>query len=212
MSYINIKINTNVKPSGTGNISLGSNDLSDVSITSEQSGDYLKYNGSNWVNSSSTATSSSLDLIFIGEGASVQYPTNWVQNQDAYFYSTSVVNTISGASVSSSGSHSNWYDQISLPAGNYMLQASVHAGYTGSTGKLQFQFREGNTLRGAAGVNLDASNTSGTNYPADAISYFVLTTTKTIAVKLTTVTAAQSGGSLTNVQAERGYLMIMKVG
>ncbi len=212
MSYNNIKINTSVKPSGSGNIFLGSNDLSDVSISSLANGNYLKYDGSNWVNSSSAATDSSLSLIFIGQGASVQYPTNWVQAEDAYFYSTSVVNTISGASVSSSGSHSNWYDQVSLPSGNYMLQAAVHAGYTGSNGLLKFQFREGSNTRGASGVNLNTSNTSGTAYPADAISYVALSSTTTIAVKIITATSVQSGGSLTNVQAERGYLMLMKVG
>ena len=216
MSFNNIKINTSIKPSSTGNISLGPNDLSDVSISSLTSGNYLKYDGSNWVNSTSTATASSLNLIFIGQGASVQYPTNWTANEDAYFYSTSVVNTISGASVSSSGSHSNWYDQVSLPSGNYMLQAAVHAGYTGSTGLLKFQFREGSSTRGAAGVNLNASNTSGTEYPADAISYVALSSTTTIAVKIITATSVKSGetgaDARTNVQAERGYLMIMKVG
>lgn len=212
MSFNNIKINTNIKPSNTGNISLSSNDLSDVSITSLASGNYLKYDGSNWVNSNVSATASNLNLIFMGEGASVQYPKNWTANEDVYFYSTSVVNTIAGASVSSSDSYSNWYDQVSLPSGNYLLQASAHPGYTGSSGELKYQFRRGSTAIGAAGVNLDISNTSGTSYPGDAISWVSLSSTTTIAVKIVSKSNTQTSTNRTNLQAERGYLLIMKVG
>ena len=208
MSFNNIKINSNVKPGGSGNITLGSNDLSDVSISSLANGNYLKYNGTNWVNSSTTATSNTLNLIFIGQGASSQqYPLAWAEDDDVYFYSTSVVNTISGASVSSSGSHSNWYDQVSLPAGDYLLQASVHGSYSSSSGKIEFRFREGSNLRGGKGINLRGDNTSGTNYPGDAISYVSLSSTTTIALKAVEVSNASQG----NEQAERGYLLIMKV-
>lgn len=212
MSFNNIKINTSIKPSRTGNITLSSGDLSDVSISSLANGNYLQYDGSNWVNNNVTATSSNLNLIFMGEGASVQYPRDWTANEDVYFYSTSVVNTISGATVSSSDSYSNWYDQVSLPSGNYLLQASAHAGYTGSSGNLKYQFRQGSTAIGAAGVNLDISNTSGTTYPGDAISWVSLSATTTIAVKIISRGSTQTSTNRTNLQAERGYLLIMKVG
>ena len=103
----------------------------------------------------------------------------------------------------------DWFDQVSLPAGNYLVQAALRGDYTGATGEAKFTFRD-SSLRGAAGVDLDASNTTGTAYPGDAIAYLTLSSTTTITVRLSDVTAANSTTS--NVQAERGYLLIMKVG
>ena len=151
--------------------------------------------------------------MFLAEGASVQYPVqlSTTGNNNVYFYAASPINTI-GATLSTTGSgasFNNWYDGFTLPAGDYIMQATLHGDYTGSSGLDKFQFREGGTNRGAAGVNLDPSNTSSTEYPGEAVSYMTLSSSTLVNVRLRNVTASNSTTS--NLQAERGYLLIMKV-
>ena len=208
MSHNKIKVGGQ-EPTVNGEISVALNNLSDVSASSPSNGDFLKYNSTSgdWENSA-TASSSSVPIVFLGEGANQNYPETLASGSDVYFYAASPINTI-GATLGSSDSYSNWYDQFTLPAGDYMLQASLHGDYTGATGQAKYQFREGSNNRGASGVNLDPSNTTGTEYPGEAISYVTLSSSTTITVRLTSVTAADS--TTTGLQGQRGYILIMKV-
>ena len=208
MSHNKIKVGGQ-EPTVNGEISVALNNLSDVNASSPSNGDFLKYNDTSgdWENSA-TASSSSVPIVFLGEGANQNYPETLASGSDVYFYAASPINTI-GATLGSSDSYSNWYDQFTLPAGDYMLQASLHGDYTGATGQAKYQFREGSNNRGASGVNLDPSNTTGTEYPGEAISYVTLSSSTTITVRLTSVTAADS--TTTGLQGQRGYILIMKV-
>lgn len=208
MSHNKIKVGGQ-SPNTSGEISVAINNLSDVNITSVANNDFLKYNSTSgdWENNA-TASSSSVSIVFLGEGADQTYPETLASGSDVYFYAASPINTI-GATLGSSDSYSNWYDQFTLPAGDYILQASLHGDYTGATGQAKYQFREGSNNRGASGVNLDPSNTTGTEYPGEAVSYVTLTSSTTITVRLTSVTAANS--TTTNLQGKRGYILIMKV-
>ena len=208
MSHNKIKVGGQ-SPNTSGEISVAINNLSDVNITSVSNNDFLKYNSTSgdWENNA-TASSSSVSIVFLGEGANQNYPETLASGSDVYFYAASPINTI-GATLGSSDSYSNWYDQFTLPAGDYILQASLHGDYTGATGEAKYQFREGSNNRGAAGVNLDPSNTTGTEYPAEAVSYVTLASSTTITVRLISVTAANS--TTTGLQGQRGYLLIMKV-
>jgi len=210
MSHNKVKVGGQ-SPDSSGSISVAINNLSDVNITSVQNGDFLKYNSTSgdWENNA-TASSSSVSIVFLGEGGAVNYPETLSSGNNVYFYATSPVNT-AGATLASTGTTSaydDWYDQFTLPAGDYILQASLHGDYSGATGEAQFTFREGSNNRGAAGVNLDPSNTTGTEYPGEAVSYVTLTASTTITVRLTSVTAATTPTSL---QCKRGYILIMKV-
>ena len=209
MSHNKIKVGGQ-SPNTSGEISVALNNLSDVSAGSPSNNDFLKYNSTsgNWENNA-TASSSSVSIVFLGEGADQNYPETLASSSDVYFYAANPINTI-GATLASSDTYTNWYDQFTLPAGDYILQASLHGDYTGATGESKYQFREGTNLRGASGVNLDPSNTSGTEYPAEAISYVTLTSSTTVTLRLTSVTAADS--TTTNLQGKRGYILIMKVG
>lgn len=208
MSHNKIKVGGQ-SPNTNGEISVAINNLSDVNITSVSNNDFLKYNSTSgdWENNA-TASSSSVSIVFLGEGANQNYPETLASGSDVYFYAASPINTI-GATLGSSDSYSNWYDQFTLPAGDYILQASLHGDYTGATGEAKYQFREGSNNRGASGVNLDPSNTTGTEYPGEAVSYVTLTSSTTITVRLTSVTAANS--TTTGLQGQRGYILIMKV-
>ena len=208
MSHNKIKVGGQ-SPNTDGDISVAINNLSDVTITSVQNGDFLKYNSTSgdWENNA-TASSSSVSILFLGEGATQTYPETLASGSDVYFYAAAPINTI-GATLASSDSYSDWYDQFTLPAGDYILQASLHGDYTGATGEAKYQFREGSNNRGASGVNLDPSNTTGTEYPGEAVSYMTLNASTTISVRLTSVTAANS--TRTALQGQRGYILIMKV-
>ena len=208
MSHNKIKV-AGQEPNTNSEISVALNNLSDVNISSVSDDDFLQYNSTsnNWENSGAI-TSSSVSILFLGEGASQQYPEQLAADNAVYFYAASPINTL-GATLASSDSYSNWYDEFTLPAGDYILQGSLHGDYTGSSGLAKYTFREGSTNRGAAGVNLDPSNTSATEYPGEAVSYMTLSSSTTVTVRLTTVTAADSTTS--NLQGERGYLLIMKV-
>ena len=208
MSHNKIKVGGQ-SPNTNGEISVAVNNLSDVNITSVANDEFLRYNSTSgdWENSS-TVSSSSVSILFLAEGASQSYPEQLALNNNIYFYAASPINTI-GATLASSDSYSNWYDEFTLPAGDYIMQATLHGDYTGSSGLAKFTFREGSTNRGAAGVNLDPSNTSATEYPGEAVSYMTFGSSTTVTVRLTSVTASNSTTS--NLQAERGYLLIMKV-
>ena len=209
MSHNKIKVGGQ-SPNTSGEISIALNDISNVSAGSPSNNDFLKYNSTsgNWENNA-TVSSSSVSIVFLGEGADQTYPETLATNSDVYFYAASPINTI-GATLNSSDSYSNWYDQVTLPAGDYIMQASLHGDFTGATGEAKYQFREGSNNRGASGVNLDPSNTTGTEYPAEAVSYVTLSSSTIISVRLTSVTAANS--TTTNLQGKRGFLLIMKVG
>ena len=209
MSHNKIKV-AGQEPDATGAVSVALDNLSDVNITSIANNDFLQYNSTSgdWENTTN-ASSTNVSILFLGEGADQTYPETVASGSDVYFYAASPVNTI-GATLASSDTYSDWYDQFTLPAGDYLLQASLHGDYTGATGEAKYQFREGTNLRGASGVNLDPSNTGGTEYPADAISYVTLSSSTTVTLRLTSVTAANS--TTTNLQGKRGYLLIMKVG
>ena len=209
MSHNKIKVGGQ-SPNTSGEISVALDNLSDINITSISDNDFLQYNSTSgdWENTANPS-SSTVAILFLGEGADQTYPETLASGSDVYFYAASPVNTI-GATLASSDTYSDWYDQFTLPAGDYLLQASLHGDYTGATGEAKYQFREGSNNRGASGVNLDPSNTSGTEYPADAISYVTLTASTTVTLRLTSVTASNS--TTTNLQSKRGYLLIMKVG
>jgi len=212
MSHNKIKVGGK-SPNTNGEITVDLNDLNDVSAGSPSNNDFLKFNSTsgNW-ESNATASSSSVSIVFLGQGGSVNYPETLSNGNNIYFYSTSPVNTIGatlGQTTSTSPAYDDWYDQFTLPAGTYILQGSLHGDYTGATGESKYVFKEGGTERGAAGVNLDVSNTSGTEFPAEAISYMNLTSSTTVTLTLTSVTAADS--TTTAAQCSRGYLLIMKV-
>ena len=209
MSHNKIKV-AGQEPDATGAVTVSLNNLSDISAGSPSNNDFLKYNSTsgNW-ESNASASSSSVSILFLGEGADQTYPETLASSSDVYFYAASPINTI-GATLGSSDGYSNWYDQFTLPSGDYILQASLHGDYTGATGQAKYQFREGSSLRGASGVNLEPSNTSATEYPGEAVSYVTLSSSTTVTLRLTSVTAANS--TTTNLQGKRGYILIMKVG
>ena len=71
-------------------------------------------------------------------------PATALDDSTLYFYDASPVNTISGASISTS---SGWIDSVTLPAGRYYIAASFGVTFSAS-GRFAFQIYDGSSLVG----------------------------------------------------------------
>ena len=192
-------------PNANSEISVALNNLSDVDTTGVAAGNVIAYNGSSYEASSSSI---SLGVVFLGEGASSNYPQTLNASDNVYFYAPNPVNTISATLLDSDGIGSNWYDGVTLNAGEYIISCSLHGDYTGSTGITTFIIKSGSTQIGCFAQDVDGANNS--DYPSDASAYISLSSSTDIVVDITSVTAANS--TKTDAQAKRGYLQIIKVG
>lgn len=215
MSHNTTKVNAQ-EPSAAGVVSQALGDLSDVSSTAPTDGYYLEYNdtASEWQPAAGTAGSTtSAPHIWLGEGASQTYPEAWLSGNGAYFYSSSVVNTITGASVSSTDSYSNWYDEFTLPAGTYFVYARVDADFSASTGQLQYLIQSTPTAGGstdshaASGWSASSANT-GQN-PEVAQALFELSAESDVKVNLQNTSSL---GTASTNQGIYGFILILKVG
>jgi len=209
MSHNKIKIGS-AEPNSNGEISPSLSDLSNVSSTSPSADQYLKYNDTagEWQPSAgSSSSSTSAPHIWIGEGASVTYPEAWANGNGVYFYSSSTpVNTITGATVTSSDNYSNWYDTFTLPAGTYLIYTRAQGDFSNSSGQFQYTVNTGSTSRAASGFT---SSLAATNQnPAIAQSLFTLSGSNVTTIKISNLSNA---GTQSTNQSLYGFIFIMKV-
>jgi len=194
MSYGNIKINTSLKPDSSGNITISSiNDLSNISISSITDGQALKYNGTNWVNDTSSATK---EYIFLGEGATQEYSnsgatddiTGSTPNHIIRIYDSNPINTISGASLTykDNNSSTNWIIKLSIPSGKYNVIAQTNFEFS-ATGYLVYNLCSSadGSLTPKAVVGKDNSASSGhEGSPSTVTGYFELSSTTEVFLKI----------------------------
>ena len=137
MSHNIFKIG-NTKPTVLGNLDIQFSDLSDVNLTNIQTDQFLKYNGSEWINTSVSGGGGK--IILFGQGESNSYSnspaTTIAVNDTLYAYDTSPINQISGATLNTTN---NWLNYITLPAGSYLLCASTAIEFSAS-GYFSFNF------------------------------------------------------------------------
>ena len=130
MSHNKIKV-AGQDPSSSGDITLEINNLNDVDTSGVSSGEVLKYNGSSW--DTGTAPAGSPQYILIGQGESSNYSnstaTGLSQGDSLQIYDTNPLNTIAGASFTST---SNWIREITLPAGQYFVQCQTRVVFSAS--------------------------------------------------------------------------------
>ena len=209
MSHNKVKIGT-AEPDVSGNITPSLSDLSNVSSTSPSDGQYLRYNDSSseWEpNAGSSSSTTSAGHIWIGEGASQTYPESWTSGNGVYFYSSSTpVNTISGASISSSDSYANWYDTFTLPAGTYLIYTRVDGDFSASNGSFKYTVNTASTDQAASGFSCDLGNTNIN--PAIAQSLFTIADSSATTIK---ISSTSSLGTASTNQALYGFIFIMKV-
>lgn len=209
MSHNKIKLGT-AEPNRAGELSPDLSDLNNVSSTAPTSGQYLKYNStsSEWEPDAGTSSSgSTVSHIWIGEGASQTYPEAWANTNGVYFYSSSTpVNTITGATVSSSDTYSNWYDTFNLPAGTYLIYARAQGDFSSSSGQFKYTVNAGGTDQAASGFSSDLSNTN--QNPAIAQALFTLSGSADVIIK---ISGLSNGGTESTNQGLYGFIMIQKV-
>jgi hypothetical protein len=209
MSHNKVKVGT-AEPDVSGNIAPSLSDLSNVSSTSPSDGQYLRYNSSSseWEpNTGSSTSTTSAGHIWIGEGASQTYPESWASGNGVYFYSSSTpVNTISGASVSSSDSYANWYDTFTLPAGTYLIYSRVNGDFSTSSGSFKYTVNTAGTDRAASGFSCDLGNTNIN--PTVAQSLFTIAGSNATTIK---ISSTSNLGTASTNQALYGFIFIMKV-
>ena len=218
MSHNKVKIGT-AEPDIDGNISPSLNDLSNVSISSPQSGHSLVYNGSSW---ETGAISGSTSYIFIGEGASNDYSNtgntgNISVGNKWYLYDSSPQNTISGSTINKvSGTH--WVETVTLPAGNYVFEAQFNCVLSATGGlTLALYTSTGSRLSANAfiGDNLTSSTPSSTISASVEITSTMVSNNQNL-IQLQVIAASNVAGytgspSQGNIPSEFNLLYIRKV-
>ena len=207
MSHNKIKIGSAV-PNVTGQLTVGIGDLSDVDTDGVANNDYLIYNSTSANFEASTATTTTPQIIFIGKGETSNYSSSGsggvTTSDDIEFYDSSIVNNISGASVSSA---SNWVSSITLPAGSYRMVAVAGLELSASSGLLEYRWHDGTSEIGTTGNAGYTDDRVGN--PATALVEPVSSTTYT--VRIITATSVTALASQTSRQSQRGYIVIEQV-
>jgi hypothetical protein len=206
MSHNKITVGSQ-NPDASGNVSVALGNLSDADTTGAANGQVLAYNSTSSQFEPSNA-SVTLGMVFLGEGGDSTYPQTLNAADNVYFYAPNPVNTIGATLLDSDTIGGNWYDGVTLPAGEYLIQASLHGDYTGSTGITTFIGNAGGTQIGCFGQDVDGANNS--DYPSDTSGYVSLTSSTNVVIDITGVTAANS--TTTNAQSKRGFFLALKVG
>lgn len=134
------------KPDANGSITVPFVSTDEITGT-PATDDYLKWNGTYWEPTANASLTTGVGHIFIGRGESNNYSNSphgtgaMNVGDQIYFYDSNPVNTITGATITSS---SNWISSITLPAGDYVFHMKTlfefyatgygaYAVYNGST-------------------------------------------------------------------------------
>ena len=211
MSHNKIKVGS-ATPDANGDVTLNLDSLSDVSGT-PSTNQYLQYDGSGWTPVSASA-SSEVEFIFIGHGESDAYSNSphgtgaFTSTSDLYVYDTSPVNTITGATITSS---SNWISSITLPAGNYLVSGQTLLEFS-SSGYALFSFHDSSNTRlsqsGLVGTDRSTYNGAGDL----AYSIIELSSQTTIKLKLQATSGTlENGTNQGNTPSEHGLIIIEKL-
>lgn len=150
--------------------------------------------------------STTAQMIIIGRGESDAYSnsgaTSLASGQVLRVYDTSPVNTITGATITSSN---NWISAITLPTGFYIVRAFFGAVFTAS-GELQVNFNS-QTSYGSIGASAQARD-NGAGITSGRM--IVNLATSTIALYSRGATNVDTVANQGNTPAEESYIIIEK--
>jgi len=208
MSHNKIKV-AGQSPNQAGEITVNVGDLNDVTITSAGAGEYLQYDGATWENV--TPSIGQGDFILFGQGETNNYSNSGASNLNAgstfRLYDTSPVNTISGATLNTT---SDWLTSIDLPAGEYLLTASVGIEFSAS-GYFGFKFHDGSA--NASHIAYVGENVSSFHGAAGFIqSYLNLSSADTLTLQIHAVSNVDTIANQGATVAEFSQIMIIQVG
>lgn len=152
MSHSKIKV-AGQKPDVNGDITVPFVSTDEITGT-PATDDYLKWNGTYWEPTANASLTTGVGHIFIGQGESDNYSNSahgtgsFSALDQIYFYDSSPVNTITGATITSS---SNWISSITLPAGDYFINAKTLFEFS-ATGYCTYSAYNGSTKLTPSGV------------------------------------------------------------
>jgi hypothetical protein len=190
-----------------GVINVDVQDLSDVTITTPQDGQVLRYNSasSEWKNQFA-----GFESLFAGDGASQAYSTSSASSvlsgSVVEFYAANLINNISDAQVTS---NLDWVQSVTLGEGVYIVEAVVGLTFSSSSGVASYRIYSGASPFGSSGIVGYDDQDVGSR----ALGRVEVATgnTTSITVRLTSSTSANIISAQGNRHAERGFLEIRRV-
>jgi len=152
------------------------------------------------------SSSVTAQMIIIGRGESDAYSnsgaTSFASGQLLRVYDTNPINTITGASLTSSN---NWISAITLPAGVYIVRAFFGAVFTAS-GELQINFNN-QTSYGSIGASAQARD-NGAGITSGRMRFTL--PTSTIGLFSRGATNIDTVANQGNTPAQESYIVIEK--
>jgi len=197
LSHNKITIGT-ASPNSAGALSVGLNDLSDVNASSPSSGQTLRYTGSAWQLGNTTTA-----LSLFGVGASQAYPSGGNEiavGEDLHFYGSAH----NGAGVT--GTYSGWFNEITLPAGEYVLTAVSGVSMSSSTGSVSYRWYDHTATAHTGTTGIAGYDDIDVGSPA--ITYVSPTSSTVYSVRATSVSNVNTLASQGNRAAERGWIEV----
>ena len=161
--------------------------------------------------SSVTANLAGLNQLRIGSGESDNYSNSGattLTNTTLYFYDSSPLNEISGATLTGSN---GWYSSVTLPAGRYIIEVGFDVEFTAS-GQFAYQIYNGSSLIGSRAQIGDSLQFSTESAPGLASAAINISSSTTFSVRSPTGntnldTITNQGSTI----SKRAFLSIMEV-
>ena len=201
-------------PNSSGNISIGMNNLSDVTISSPSNDQVIKYNGSAFVNSAAPSTTTTASYILAGQGETNAYSNSGASSIGAgdtiRIYDTSPLNTISGASFTKYSS-TDWIEYITLPAGNYQVISQFNVSFSAS-GYASVNLEDGSnnnfTYQAVIGDNASSYQSGAAT---SIVGYFELSSSTNIYLELKAVSNLNTVANQGNTISEQTFVLFIKL-
>ena len=199
------------KPDVNGDVSVNVENLSDVSGT-PSTNDYLKWSGTAWEPTANASLTTGVGHIFIGQGESDNYSNSphgtgsFAAGNQIYFYDSSPVNTITGATITSS---SGWISSITLPAGDYLLNVKTLFEFS-ATGYCSYAVYQVTTKITPSGVIGESRG----NYAGSsdiAMGIIQLTSSTTITFKIQALSNVDTGTAQGTTPSQHNLIYIEKL-
>lgn len=171
MSHNSKKI-ANIQPNSSSVYTIKLQDFSDVNMSTVSNGNTLAWNNTNskWEGSSTSGTLEN-QYIKIGEGASNSFSNSNAAlsgSEPIAFYGPNVINNVSGASLSGSGT--DWYERVTLPSGKYEVEATAKFEFS-ANGYVVYAIRKnGSTVESNNGTKAHVGDRTDYNHDV-GISY-----------------------------------------
>lgn len=214
MSHNKIKVGGQ-SPNTSGEISVALDNLSSVNLGTPTTNQVVKFDGSEWISSDAPAGAES--YILLGQGESALYSTSGAStlstlNNAIHLYDTAPLNTISGATLNEVTGVSDWYDDITLPAGTYQVLSQVLVEFSAS-GYFGFAVLNGSNTQLTAKAVIGANASTPAQGASTTInSALVLSSQTTIKLALfQSVSNVDTIANQGNIISEFSYIFIKKV-